>query len=111
MQVREATTQLVVTFVYHSVCADILEVCWPAVLFGQEISTSEELARCAARTLRRIGTVVIGNMVVANVAEPTHRNVSGIGNSEKRGTHQCTLLESAKRPIPSEWIGASPQRS
>lgn len=82
--------------------ADVLEVCRSAVFLGQEIGASEELARGAAGTLGRVRAVVIGDVVVTDVAEPAHGQLA-IKNIEKNGmAHQCTLFESAKRPIPSE---------
>lgn len=53
-------------------CADVLEVCRPAILLGQEIGPSEELAGGAAGALGRIRAVVVGNVIVTNVAEPAH---------------------------------------
>lgn len=52
------------------VCANVLEVCRPAVLFGQEVCAGEELAWGTAGALRRVRAVVVGNVVIANVTEP-----------------------------------------
>lgn len=58
-------------------CADVLEVGRPAVLLSQEIGASEELAGGAAGTLGRVRAIVVGDVVVTDVAEPAHGPVSG----------------------------------
>lgn len=56
-------------------CADVLEVCRPTILLGQEIGTCEGLAGGAAGTLGRVRAVVVGDVIVANVAEPAHEQL------------------------------------
>lgn len=72
MQVHEMTTSLVVTFICHSMRADVFEIRRPAVFFGQEIGAGEELAGCAAGTLGRVRAIVVWNVIVANVTEPAN---------------------------------------
>ena len=56
--------------VYRSVCSDVLEVRRATVLLGQEVCAGEELAWGTAGTLGGVRAVVVGDVIVANVAEP-----------------------------------------
>lgn len=56
--------------VYHSVRSDVLEVSRSAVLLLQPVRASVGLARGTAGALRRVGAIVVGNVVVTNIAEP-----------------------------------------
>jgi hypothetical protein len=56
--------------VYHSVRSDVLEIGRSAVLLLQPVCASVGLARSTARALGRVGTVVIGDVVVTNITEP-----------------------------------------
>jgi hypothetical protein len=50
--------------------ADVLEVRWPTVFLGEEVCARVELTGRAARTLGRVGAVIVGDVVVSDVAEP-----------------------------------------
>lgn len=56
--------------VYHSVRSDVLEVGRSAVLLLQPVRASVGLARGTTGALGRVGTIVVGNVVVTNIAEP-----------------------------------------
>lgn len=68
------------------VCSDMMEVARPAILLSQPRFTSIHLARCAAGTLRRVGAVVVGNVIVTDVTEPDQNKlVSKIATEKIRG--------------------------
>jgi hypothetical protein len=50
--------------------ANVLEVRRATVLLGQEVCARVELTGRAARTLGRVGAVIVWDVVVSNVAEP-----------------------------------------
>lgn len=69
--------------VYHSVCSDILEVSRSAILLLEPVRASVGLARSTARALGGVRTIVIGNVIVANISEPRNDEcmVSGVGQT------------------------------
>jgi hypothetical protein len=50
--------------------ANVLEPVWPAVLFVQPCLAIGETAGNATLALGRVGAVEVGNMLVADIAEP-----------------------------------------
>ena len=53
----------------------MVEVAWPAILLSQPRFTSIHLAGRAAGALRRVGAVVVGDVVVTDIAEPDKKEV------------------------------------
>lgn len=50
--------------------SNVLKIVGTTILFGEEICALIKFAGCAAGALRRVGTVEVGNVAVANVSEP-----------------------------------------